>query len=385
MQIKTKEFQEVVNKILLAIDSHDKTAANVELVAKQSSLYLNVTNKEYYVAVKFPIDGELTDPFRAVVDASLFLSLISGLTTETFDLNIVDNNIVITTGKSNYKVAMIYENDKLMELPVIHIKNKTVEMTISNDILTSIINVNSKEVQKAKSIADATELQKLYYIDETGCFTFTNSACLNSFTLEKPVKLLLNDRIIKLFKLFKEDVLFSLGQDPLPNGTIRTKMVMETENVYLAAVITCDDVLLSKVQAPCMATKRYVKEAYDYKVVVSATALSAAITRLMAFHKFNKSGEKPNMIYLPVRLSITADDITMIDKFKNSESVNTENGSYIEGAYDLYVNIADVKSVLDSSKLEHITLNCGNRRSMVITRGTVSNLIPELDRSKVNF
>ena len=383
MKIQTTEFQEVVNKILLATDSHDKNAANVEISAKATTLYLSVTNREYYVSVGFPIN-EPVENFRAVVDAQLFLSLISGLTTDSFDLNIIDNNIVIDTGKSNYKLAMIYENDKLMELPVIQIKNKTVEMSISNDILMSIINVNGREVQKAKSIVDASELNKLYYIDEIGCFTFTNTACLNGFSLEKPVKLLLNDRIVKLFKLFKEDVWFTLGQDPLPNGTIRTKMTMETPNVYLAAIITSSDRVLSQVQAPYLATKRYVFEAYDLKAVVSTAALSAAISRLLAFHKLSKAGEKPNMLYAPAKMTVTEDDITFVDKYGNTESVNTDNGSYVEDPYELYINIADIKSVLDSCKVDHITLNCGNRRSVVISRGTVNNLIPELDKNKVN-
>ena len=50
MIIKTKDFKEAANKILLAADL-DTNAANLELVARNSSLYLNVTNKEYYVSV----------------------------------------------------------------------------------------------------------------------------------------------------------------------------------------------------------------------------------------------------------------------------------------------------------------------------------------------
>ena len=72
MIIKTKEFLEAANKILLAAGL-DQNAANLELVAKESSLYLNVTNKEFFVSVRFPLETEET--FRVVVDASLFLSL----------------------------------------------------------------------------------------------------------------------------------------------------------------------------------------------------------------------------------------------------------------------------------------------------------------------
>ena len=375
MIIKTKDFKDAANKILLAADL-DTNAANLELVARNSSLYLNVTNKEYYVAVKFPLETDET--FRAVVDASLFLSLVSGFTTDTFSLDIKDNTVVLGSGKSKYKVAMIYENENLMALPVIAIQNKTVEMTVSNDILMSILNVNSKELLKTKYL-DVSELNKLYYIDETGCFTFTNGSCLNSFTLEKPVKLLLNDRIVRLFKLFKDDVKFSLGMDPIANGGIQTKMVMETPDTYLAAVITCDDTLIAKVQQPCEATKRYLTENYDHKLVLSTADLSAAINRLMSFTKNSKAtSEKVNMAYLPTAMNIENGELVIKDKFENYETVSIANESFSTGDYEMYVNLYDIKLVLDSCKTDHITLNCGNHRSVVVTRGTVANLIPEV-------
>ena len=378
MIIKTKDFKEAANKILLAADL-DTNAANLELVARNSSLYLNVTNKEYYVSVKFPLETEET--FRAVVDASLFLSLISGFTTETFSLDIKDNTVILGAGKSKYKVAMIYENENLMTLPVIAVQNKTVEMTISNDILMSILNVNSKELLKAKYL-NVSELNKLYYIDEAGCFTFTNGSCLNAFSLEKPVKLLLNDRIVRLFKLFKDDVQFSLGMDPIANGNIQTKIVMQTADTYLAAIITCDDTLIARVQQPCEATKRYLSESYDHKLVLSTADLSAAISRLMSFTKNSKAtSEKVNMAYLPTVMSIENGELVIKDKFENYETVTIANESYSTGDYEMCVNLYDIKLVLDSCQTDHITLNCGNHRSIIITRGPVANLIPEVRKA----
>jgi DNA polymerase III sliding clamp (beta) subunit (PCNA family) len=376
MVINTKEFQEVANKILLAADL-DKNAANLELVARDTFLYLNVTNREYYVSCKFPL-SEPAD-FHAVVDASLFLSLISGITTDTFTLALNGNHIKVGAGKSNYKLAMIYENETLMSLPVISIQNKTVEMDIEKDILHSILNVNSKELQKVKNAVVKNELQKLYYIDETGCFTFTTGACLNAFTLEKPVKLLLNERIVKLFKLFKENVHFALGQDPAGNGMIATKMVMQTEDTYLAALITCDTLLIDKVKGPCDVMKRYITTAYDYRLVLSVNEFFSAISRLQSFTKNNKSvTEKLNAAYLPVKVTVTDAGLTIQDKFENTEFVTIENGSYTSGTYTFGVNLVDLRLVMESCKNEHITFNCGDGRSIIISRGNISNLVPEI-------
>ena len=151
MILKTKPFQEAANKILLAVGL-DRSAANLELATKNEALYLRVTNREYYVAVKFDLD-EPTD-FRAVVDANLFLNLISGISTDEFELTTNDNYIKVKAGKSSYKLAMIYENDQLMKLPIIQLAPDqiTVDMPVTNDILTSILNVNGKEIQKAKRL-----------------------------------------------------------------------------------------------------------------------------------------------------------------------------------------------------------------------------------------
>ena len=371
MIIKTKDFQDVAKKILLAT-SLDKNACNLELITKGSDLYLNVTNKEYFVAIKFALDTP--EEFHATVDANLFLSLISALTTETFALSIKKNSIEIKSGKSSYTLAMIYDNESLLTLTPITIQNKTVEMNISKDILDSIVNVNSRELEKIKGVANVNELFELYYIDDTGCFTFNTGACLNAFKLEKPVKLLLNERIVKLFKLFNEDVHFSLGQDT-ENDISKTKIILETSTVYLAAIITCDDRLISKIQAPCEATKKYINDKYDYHVVISSTLLKEAINRLTLFTK--NTNDKQNMRFITMNIKITPDEFVISDNFGNIESLPIENGSFVENEYEMIINIIDLKLVVESCKNEHITINCGNKRSIIVNRGNISNLIPE--------
>lgn len=373
MIIKTKDFQDAAKNILMAAEL-DTNAANLELVTRDGFLYLNVTNKEYYVAVKFPVDT--TEQIKAVVDASLFLELIAGIGTDTFELNIDGNVVKVKSGRSNYKIPMIFENDKLMELPVIFLANPTVEMTIDNEILMSILNVNTKELQKGKKLT-ITELNKLYYIDETGCFTFTSGACLNQFTLEKPVKLLLNERIVKLFKLFKESVQFAFGYDPDASGNPKPKAVFKTNNIYVAARLTCDDILLQKIKGPCDACKNYISESYSTSLVINAQSFLAAISRLMLFTK--NSINKTDMSYMPMNITFTEEELIITDDHGNTDAVTFDNdGSHVDTNYSLRLNIADLKIVLDSCKTGHITFNCGNGRSVIVSRGAISNVIPEI-------
>lgn len=374
MILKTKTFQEAANKILVAVGL-DRSAANLELAAKDTALYLRVTNREYYVAVKF--DLEAPTDFRAVVDANLFLNLISGISTEEFELIINDTHVVVKAGKSTYKMAMIYENDQLMKLPIIKLDKEqiTVDMPISQDILMSVLNVNGKEIQKAKKL-DVNELQRYYYIDETGCFTFTTGACVNSFVLEKPIKLLLTDKVVKLFKLFDTDVWMSYGHLVNKDNSLQPIVVFQTENVYVASRLLNDETCISKIKAPCDAMKNLVKEAYDHNLVLSASELSAAIGRLLMFYK--NSSAKADLSFVPAAVEFTETELSISDlSGDNKEIITIENGSVTPGNYSMGVNLIDLKAVLDSCKNEHITMNCGNHKSIIINRGTISNVIAE--------
>ena len=373
MVINTKDFAEVATKIREAVGL-DSAAVNLEVKAKGTSLFLNVTNREFYVSVKYEL-AEASD-FAATVNATLFLDLVSQITSDTFNLDIDGNALVVSSGKSKYKLPMIYENESLMALPIIKITNKTVEMPISYEILESILTVNSKEIAKVKNLA-TNPLQRMYYLDETGCFTFTTGACANTFSLEKPVKLLLTEKLVKLFKLFKEDVIFSLGQDPTSNGTVRTKITLETPSVYLAAIITSDDDQISKAQNKCIQVKRFLEDQYENHIVLSAKEVSAAINRLMLYTK--NSIDKPNMLEIITNITVNSDELVIQDKFGNTEAVTVENGSYVEGTYQFSVNAVDIKSITDSCKSDHVTLNCGtNSRALVFSRDNISNLVPKV-------
>ena len=374
MILKTKLFQEAANKILVAVGV-DKANANLELAAQNTSLFLRVTNREQYAAVRF----ELEEPteFRAVVDANLFLNLISGINTEEFELTINDTVVIVKAGKSSYKLAMIYENDQLMKLPVIKIDqdNVTVNMSISYEILMSILNVNSREIQKAKKL-DINELQRYYYIDETGCFTFTTGACVNAFTLEKPIKLLLTDKTVKLFKLFNTDVWMSYGHEVNSDGSLQPIATFQTEDVYIATRLLNDEAYIQRVKGPCDAMKNLIKETYDHNLVLSATDLSAAIGRLLMFHK--NSSAKADLNFVPASVEFSNTELTITDlSGDNKEVITIENGSTTPGGYSMGVNLIDLKAVLDSCKNEHITMNCGNKKSIIICRGNISNVIAE--------
>lgn len=377
MIIKTEDFKNVASTILPAVSDQ---AANLAIKVHNGRFFLIVASNDYSVVKSFAVED--TSEHAAVVDAKLFLDLVAKLASETFELQFADRYLAISTGTkggkktAGYKLPMIYNNDALAELPIIKIENKTVEMNISRDILKSILTINSKEIAKAKNL-DVNELQQLYYVDETGCFSYTTGAVLNRFTLEKPIKLLLTDKVVKLFKLFNSDVYFSFGHDVNASGLKTTKVTFETEDTYVAAMILSDDRQLNSMQGPINATKRLAFETvYPNNVVVDATDLGNALGRLLTFTK--NSVDSVNKYCILGDMVLEDGFILLKDALGNEESVMIENDSIVETGYTAKINLTDLEIAVNNFKNEHVTINCGNEgNAVVITCGPVINLIPK--------
>ena len=73
-------MHEACSTISGALDSSELSVITetLELKTEENILYMNVTNREYYVSVKIDIDEN--ESFHATVNAGLFLKLISQIT-----------------------------------------------------------------------------------------------------------------------------------------------------------------------------------------------------------------------------------------------------------------------------------------------------------------
>lgn len=373
MILSTKEFKEVCSLILAATDSSEISllTETLELVTEGRNLYLNVTNKEYYCSVKFGLDHE--DNFHATVNANLFLKLIAAVTSETIELTAGDTYVMIKAN-GNYKIPLIFDGESLMELPMINIENVTVDMNVSGSVLESIMNYNSKELAVGTL---ARPVQKMFYVDQEGCITFTTGACVNSFALEKPVRVLLNSRLVKLFKLFKDSMVhFELGYDPISDTIIQTKISFTTDTIKLTAITGCDDSLLN--QVPVSAIRNRANKAYPYSVVLNKDALVEAVNRLLLFSAGYGSKEniKPYSAF-----EFETDKVVIFDtKRENNEVLSFANGSLISEPYSMTLDLVDFKKILDGCTEQYITLNFGDTNACVIVRNAIKNVLPEVAR-----
>lgn len=371
MIIRIEKLQNACKNILTAVDSNTLSAITetLELVTVDNYLYMNVTNREYFAQVKIDI-GEVVD-FHATVNATLFLKLISQITTDTVELNIKDNYVVVVAN-GTYKIPLIFDGDKLLELPEIEIKNVTNEFEIDSDILTSILQYNSKELLKGTI---ARPVQRLYYVDEKGAITFTSGACVNSFNLPQEVKLLFNDRLVKLFKLFDgSKVNLKIGYDNISEDIIQTKVSFTSPDIKLTAILSCDDSLLSKV--PVSAIRGIATAEYPYSININKEYLLQAISRLLLFNTLSGSRDivKPYST-----LEFGKDSVTIYDvKKENKEIVNYNNTVLdIDEPYTAILDLPELKATLETCNEPYLNINFGNNTSIVLTRGRITNVIPE--------
>lgn len=367
MIIKTKLLQDSCKKILDAVDSgniiNKVVSETVEIKAVGRELRLNVTNREYYVSVSIPLDVDAE--LHAVVDAKLFLSLISKISTNDVELTTTDAALTIR-GNGNYKVPLIYdEGGNLVELPKIEVENVTSSFGIKGSVLQSILKYNAKELLKGTLNRPS---QRLFYIDEKGALTFTSGACVNSFELEQPVTLFLTEKVVKLFRLFKGDVAFSLGHVER-NGRDITLVSFEDGSVSLTSAIGIDPGVTSTF--PVSAIRGLADASYAHSVNLDKSAVLDAITRLALFS--SQSGNPG------VFIEFGEDGVTIYDERRdNNESVAYSGDVAYSGEPYLASFLAnDLKLTLESCEGTHVNVSFGNRRNIVVSRGGVKNVVPE--------
>lgn len=372
MILETDKLQEIAAKIIQVVDTDSTTSpqANgdkVELVVVNNQLQFNVTNKVYYARVN--IDNVNEENFRAVVDAKLFLNLLSKITTKTVELSTTESTLVIKAN-GNYKIPQCYDKNDIVKLEEIVINNATTTFNIPSETLLSISNYNAKEITTGTV---QVPIQKLIWVDEQGGVSFTGCACVNDFKLDQPIKLLLDLKLVKLFKLFKGgEVKFTIGYDEI-NGLIQTKVKFENDEISITAITPTDDKSLK--MFPTAKIRERANTKCDYVVELNRDEVLATLNRLMLFN--NARGGINKTIGA---LEFTKNTLTIYDAVKENREQIKYPEINISETYSTFIDIDYLKATLDSSTEELVTLGFGNHQCLILSRGSIKNVIQEAHR-----
>lgn len=367
--IRTDSIKSTCSKILPALDVNNYSMLTevLQLTVKDNVLDVAVTNKEYYVNAKVAVPG--AEDFNATVKAATFIKLIEHITTETIDFSIKETNLIIK-GNGTYKLPLVYDNDKLIELPKIEINNVLNKFTISGEILRSINTYNGKELMKGTILKP---VQNMYYVDNEGAITFTSGACINNFKLSQPVSLLLNGKLVKLFNLFdsSSEVNFELGVDEISKNVEQTKVKFYTDNIFITAILNSDATMMRSF--PVKAIRNRLNSDYKYSVTIDKNYLFEALDRLSIFVSGVK--ESPYIIF-----DVFKDKIVMSDvRRENTEEIGFINGvNGIEDKYSMALDLNDFKLTLANYNGQDVTLRFGDKQAVLVPNGNINIIIPEI-------
>jgi len=370
MIVKTEEFKEACQTILMALDTKEVTLYNeaLELLVEGSVLNLNVTNRQYYVTVKFNLSEATT--FRATVKAKTFLSLISKITTEYIEL-VVNDRVLLVKANGEYTFPIIFNNSTMLELPKINLGVITNSFSINSNILLSILLNNSKELIRGAEVLkndQSRSARPYYYVDELGAITFTTGACVNSFSLPSPIKMLLDEKTVKLFKLFKNNtsVDFKMSQVALSDTVTQTVLQFSTDKVILNTIMP-DSSLISSV--PCISIREMANKTYPYNVVLSKDDLLEALNRLNIFNLDSK---------LLIRVIVSGDELTL-QSLNNDfvEKLKTSGGNSLSEEYSFYLILKNLKLILDGYAEQYITMGFGDGKAIVFKKQDIVDMISE--------
>lgn len=369
MILKVKDLKDLSGIILPAVESTDLTALpeTLELVASNGILNFSITNKEYLLDVSVPIDYD--EKFEATVNATLFLKLISQTSTELIELFVKDNSLIIK-GNGTYNLPLIFQNNELFKIPRIVIDTIDSEFDIEGDLLFNILKYNTKQISTGIL---SRPVQKMYYIDNEGAITFTSGACVTKFNLDKPIKLLFNQRLVKLFKLFKNNkVHFTLGHTNISNELTQTKIKFEINNIKLTAIVSSDTDMINSVPVKAIRDRAY--KDYPYSISVNTSKFNDSINRMKLFIGDGKS------LISYIKLTFNSDSLILSD----IDNINTESVSYsssslsLDKPYTLAIDLIDLQAVLDTYLGSDLILNFGDHQALVISRVSIKNIIPEV-------
>lgn len=369
MILQTDVLQKSCEKILAAVDSNvlNTITETLEIKVKDGIFSMAITNREYYVNIKF--DADIEEEIHATVDAILFLKLIGKVTSETIELTSDKNNLMVKCN-GNYKLPLIYENNQLLEIPEIEMDAVNEEFAISGEVLNSIIDFNSKELSKG---AITKPIQRLYYVDGDGCITFTSGACINKFNTNMKSKLLMNDKLIRLFRLFKKDsnIQASIGHLQVGEDMISTVIKLVSDGIQISAILTSDENLMQGY--PVKAIRNRVNDEYPYSASLNKLITTQAIDRLMLF-----TNSSPSLDEYLIKLTFNRDALYISDyKGNNIEQVKYLNELTCDDTYEAFIDSRDFSKTLQSCSNQVVKIHFGNEQAFLINEGNVSWIIPQ--------
>ena len=367
MIFNIQAIKDICSKISVAVDD---SADALEFTANNETLTVCVSGGEYCVQCMTKMEG--VSSFKATVKASTFLKLISMITTDTINLSVEDNALVIK-GNGTYNIPIEYKGSTMLTLPRIEINNPTFEGEVQTATLQSLLKYNFKEMKKGVSTRPA---HRLYYVNANEAITYNSGACVNTFDETLPFEdkaFLLNPKVVSLFRIIdSKSVDLKVGFDTREDGTVAPKISIDGGDIIISAYTFNDNNVLSSV--PVNAINSRANKAYPYCAVINKENFVQALNRILIFATENTSSGK--FVFSESGVEIV--DITG----RGFETVKVDMGmGFSDGeTYVAVLNLNDLKTTLETCYDETFNIKFGDHQAVTISRTetNVINIVPEI-------
>lgn len=370
MLVSTKRLKKVVTRLLSSVDLQDlsSTAGLIELEAQGDQLILSMAAPEYQLRVS--VEGAATSPLHAVVRAESFLKLVTKISASQIEMSSTEGCLLMKAGGS-YRIPVVEVGEQGTLLTWSPPANLQV-ITLSRDMLHLLLKYNYREMQTDKVVRP---VQRLCYLDQQGAITFNSGACVSTFDLTSPVKVLLTIKAVRLLKIFEEDdsLAFGVQHIELSDGRMQTKMVAENSQAFLQVLLPSDPSFMEAF--PVEAVRERAFDSYPGTVNLSRKSLSECLGRLLLLSNLQGNSSVREL----GRITFQAEGLVLEDVGKAGTEVIPYIGTPFSEEYQCFINMATLKSLLDSCAEDSISLSFGNKEALVLSRGMVRNVIPEVD------
>lgn len=368
MIIRTEDLKNISSILLSSLASPSLTSNSnlLELCAQGTDLIVKMTTGELYVEIKLPQD-EMCN-LNTTIDAELFLKLVEKMTSEALELTAQDTCLEVSGNGGEYKFPLVYNGGEMFHIPKLDLPVITASAPFTAEILQSIYKYNTREVGKGTGI---NPIQKLYYIDQEGCITFTQGACVNNFTLTAPLQILIGEKVVKLFKLFEPNATITLSVGPysITDEIIQTRVRFESELISITAILPDNDKMVNSM--PSEVIRKKAREEYPFNIVVDRGLFMDAVNRLLLFSK----GLSANVFG---QFTFSAESITIEDVVSsNRETVPVDSSSITDSPYTVVFDLIEWKNKLASCTSSHVTLKVGAANAGLILEKNVVYVLPE--------
>lgn len=356
--LKTDVLKDIISKAVKACSFMDSfpVTSMLEINTEPGKLFVKTTDNINILTLEkaMEVDGGV----HIVVDAKLFSSLVSKLTTPITEISI-ENNQVIVKANGKYELPLVSEQDgSAVSLPGYEFDSSVPSNSISTQDLRSIMTMSKTCKSEMKELPSIFN----YYMDSERVLTTDSYKMCNN-----PIKLFNNPvclppSLVDMIPLVADDSGVTIQENS-------TSVLFTSANGSLYGRKATQEDLE---QFPAQDLIASLNESYDNECVINRTLLINALERTCLFTEGFDSNS--------ITLTFTKDQITLTTKRNNtSESIKYLQPSNFDGEFSINIDAVFLKNQLSSFPKEDILIKFGNESGIVLVCDNITQLSSSLD------